>query len=125
MQSLFFTLVFVFFASTLPISFSDLLAELNLEWSRCCPILAAFLFVGHACSTLEVPAPAFGGGLLPMMPNDSQKCVNSLMSRNIRIPQPNDTCDTVLCFCGIQPTTETPLAPTWPPQPNDFFFNHF
>lgn len=41
-----------------------------------------------------------------MMPDDSQKCVNSLqtslLSRNIRIPQPNATCDAILCFCGIR-----------------------
>ncbi|KAK4255433.1 hypothetical protein QN277_008436 [Acacia crassicarpa] len=143
MQSLFFTLVSVFFASTLPMSFAGLLAEpvtvpafpvqsqtptcrldlskelfggvsdacgKNLDRSRCCPVLAAWLFAAHARSALEVPAPApapaSGGDLLPMMPDDSQKCVNSLQdsltSRNIRIPQPNATCDAVLCFCGIR-----------------------
>lgn len=85
----------------------------NLDRSRCCPVLAAWLFAAHARSALEVPAPAPspesaapGGDLLPMMPDDSQKCVNSLQdslaSRNIRIPQPNATCDAVLCFCGIR-----------------------
>ncbi|KAL0444203.1 UNVERIFIED_CONTAM: putative GPI-anchored protein [Sesamum latifolium] len=43
---------------------------------------------------------------MPMMPDDSQKCVNSLQnsltSRNIHIPQPNASCDAVLCFCGIR-----------------------
>ncbi|XP_043710326.1 uncharacterized GPI-anchored protein At4g28100-like [Telopea speciosissima] len=41
-----------------------------------------------------------------MMPDDSQKCVNSLqtslLSRNIHIPQPNATCDTIVCFYGIR-----------------------
>ncbi|EYU24846.1 hypothetical protein MIMGU_mgv1a013501mg [Erythranthe guttata] len=41
-----------------------------------------------------------------MMPDDSQRCVNSLQSsltsRNIHIPQPNASCDAVLCFCGIR-----------------------
>lgn len=80
----------------------------DLDRSRCCPVLAAWLFAAHARSALEVsaPAPAASGDLLPMMPDDSQKCVNSLqdslLSRNIRIPQPNATCDAVLCFCGIR-----------------------
>ncbi|KAK9924659.1 hypothetical protein M0R45_033013 [Rubus argutus] len=80
----------------------------DLDRSRCCPVLAAWLFAAHARSALEVssaPAPSAGGDL-PMMPDDSQKCVNSLqtslLSRNIRIPQPNATCDAILCFCGIR-----------------------
>ncbi|XP_062009579.1 uncharacterized GPI-anchored protein At4g28100 [Rosa rugosa] len=80
----------------------------NLDRSRCCPVLAAWLFAAHARSALEIssaPAPSAGGDL-PMMPDDAQKCVNSLqtslLSRNIRIPQPNATCDAILCFCGIR-----------------------
>ncbi|XP_050384065.1 uncharacterized GPI-anchored protein At4g28100 [Argentina anserina] len=81
----------------------------NLDRSRCCPVLAAWLFAAHARSALEIssaPAPSSAAGDLPMMPDDSQKCVNSLqtslLSRNIRIPQPNATCDAILCFCGIR-----------------------
>ncbi|GMN61208.1 hypothetical protein TIFTF001_030297 [Ficus carica] len=87
----------------------------DLDRSRCCPVLAAWLFAAHARSALEVspaaaaPSPSEaegGGGELPMMPDDSQKCVNSLqsslLSRNIRIPQPNASCDAILCFCGIR-----------------------
>ncbi|KAF5948401.1 hypothetical protein HYC85_014358 [Camellia sinensis] len=79
----------------------------NLDRSRCCPVLAAWLFAAHARSALQVSAavpPASSD--LPMMPDDSQKCVNSLQSslqsRNINIPQPNASCDAVLCFCGIR-----------------------
>lgn len=79
----------------------------NLDRSRCCPVLAAWLFAAHARSALEVPAAAPPTSSdLPMMPDDSQKCVNSLQSslqsRNIHIPQPNASCDAVLCFCGIR-----------------------
>ncbi|KAK9285882.1 hypothetical protein L1049_025083 [Liquidambar formosana] len=81
----------------------------NLDRSRCCPVLAAWLFAAHARSALQVPAPAPAAEAssdLPMMPDDSQKCVNSLqtslVSRNIHIPQPNASCDAVLCFCGIR-----------------------
>ncbi|KAL1325114.1 hypothetical protein HN51_035209 [Arachis hypogaea] len=87
----------------------------NLDRSRCCPVLAAWLFAAHARSALQLPPPApapspssssSSSGELPMMPDDSQKCVNSLqdslVSRNIRIPQPNASCDAILCFCGIR-----------------------
>ncbi|GAB2274838.1 hypothetical protein Dimus_009612 [Dionaea muscipula] len=79
----------------------------NLDWSRCCPVLAAWLFAAHARSALQIsPQTSSSSSDLPMMPDDSQKCVNSLHSsllkRNIRIPQPNATCDAVLCFCGIR-----------------------
>ncbi|KAK3016810.1 hypothetical protein RJ639_007429 [Escallonia herrerae] len=78
----------------------------NLDRSRCCPVLAAWLFAAHARSALQVPALAPASSDMPMMPDDSQKCVNSLQSslqsRNIHIPQPNASCDAVLCFCGIR-----------------------
>lgn len=78
----------------------------NLDRSRCCPVLAAWLFAAHARSALQISAPAPASADLPMMPDDSQKCVNSLQSslqsRNIYIPQPNATCDAILCFCGIR-----------------------
>lgn len=51
------------------------------------------------------PSPS-APGELPMVPDDSQKCVNSLqsalVSKNVHLPQPNATCDAVLCFCGIR-----------------------
>ncbi|XP_057955041.1 uncharacterized GPI-anchored protein At4g28100 [Malania oleifera] len=80
----------------------------SLDRSRCCPVLAAWLFAAHARSALQVasPAPADASSELPMMPDDSQKCVSSLQSslqsRNIQILQPNATCDAILCFCGIR-----------------------
>lgn len=78
----------------------------NLDRSRCCPVLAAWLFAAHARSALQVTAAAPVSSDLPMMPDDSQKCVNTLQSsledRNIHIPQPNNSCDAVLCFCGIR-----------------------
>ncbi|KAF5746009.1 hypothetical protein HS088_TW06G00174 [Tripterygium wilfordii] len=79
----------------------------NLDRSRCCPVLEAWVFAAHARSALQVPAPAPAAEPdLPMMPDDSQRCVNSLqsalLSKNVRIPQPNATCDPILCFCGIR-----------------------
>ncbi|OWM78604.1 uncharacterized GPI-anchored protein At4g28100-like [Punica granatum] len=87
----------------------------NLDRSRCCPVLAAWLFAAHARSALQLPAPAPSpspsaasvyGDDMPMMPDDSQKCVDSLqsalVSKNVRLPQANASCDAILCFCGIR-----------------------
>ncbi|GKV11381.1 hypothetical protein SLEP1_g22644 [Rubroshorea leprosula] len=85
----------------------------NLDRSRCCPVLAAWLFAAYAKSALELPAPAPAPAPAepvqpdqPMMPDDSQKCVESLqsalLSKRIKLPQPNASCDTILCFCGIR-----------------------
>ncbi|KAE8662179.1 equilibrative nucleotide transporter 3-like [Hibiscus syriacus] len=55
---------------------------------------------------LEVSALAPAAPELPMMPDDSQKCVNTLqkalVSKRVRIPQPNASCDAIVCFCGIR-----------------------
>ncbi|GMI99670.1 ENDODERMIS7 [Hibiscus trionum] len=76
----------------------------DLDRSRCCPVLAAWLYAAHARYALEVSAPAQPEQ--PMMPDDSQKCVNSLqnalVSKGIKIPQPNASCDAIICFCGIR-----------------------
>ncbi|KAJ4975850.1 hypothetical protein NE237_000956 [Protea cynaroides] len=53
---------------------------LNLDRSRCCPVLAAWLFAAHARSALQT----------------------SLASRDIHIPQANASCDAIICFCGIR-----------------------
>ncbi|KAK4787633.1 hypothetical protein SAY86_011466 [Trapa natans] len=83
----------------------------NLDRSRCCPVLAAWLFAAHARYALQItpaaaPSPTAAPEEQPMVPDDSQKCVNSLQSalvdKNIHLPQPNATCDAVLCFCGIR-----------------------
>ncbi|GKU96594.1 hypothetical protein SLE2022_051010 [Rubroshorea leprosula] len=83
----------------------------NLDRSRCCPVLAAWLYAAHSKSALELPAPAPAPvdsiqPDQPMMPDDSQKCVNSLQSallnKSVKLSQPNASCDAILCFCGIR-----------------------
>ncbi|KAK8714793.1 hypothetical protein V6N13_042142 [Hibiscus sabdariffa] len=78
----------------------------DLDRSRCCPVLAAWLYAAHARYALEVSAPAPAQPEQPMVPDDSQKCVNSLqnalVSKRVKIPQPNVSCDAVICFCGIR-----------------------
>ncbi|CAA7394654.1 unnamed protein product [Spirodela intermedia] len=83
-----------------------------LDRRRCCPVLAAWLFAAHAGAAFEARPPSSFSGPgepdsdLPMIPDDSQRCVdslqNSLRSRNIHLAGPNATCDAVLCFCGIR-----------------------
>ncbi|XP_042448261.1 uncharacterized GPI-anchored protein At4g28100-like [Zingiber officinale] len=90
---------------------NDACARGGLGRSRCCPVLAAWLFAAHARYALELRPPldaaqGLAGADGPMMPDDNQKCVDSLQSalelRGIRLPRANATCDTVLCFCGIR-----------------------
>lgn len=82
----------------------------NIDRSRCCPVLAAWLYAAHARKALDVNVNTNSSILTtttsPMIPDDSQKCVSSLQmslqSRNIHIPQPNASCDAIICFCGIR-----------------------
>ncbi|CAN8326208.1 unnamed protein product [Cochlearia groenlandica] len=82
----------------------------NLDRSRCCPVLAAWLFAAHARSALQLPAPAPSPESSdpdePMKPDDSQRCVDTmqsaLLTKHVKIPQTNSTCDPILCFCGIR-----------------------
>ncbi|KAJ3670294.1 hypothetical protein LUZ60_010618 [Juncus effusus] len=82
----------------------------GLDRSRCCPVLAAWLFAAHARSALEISSPsddvASYGEDGPMVPYDNQKCVDALQEaldkKGVELPKPNSTCDTVICFCGIR-----------------------
>lgn len=82
-----------------------------LDRARCCPVLAAWLFAAHSRSALQLPSPSSthssdSNDILPIVPDDSQRCVDALQAsldaRRIRLPRPNATCDTVICFCGIR-----------------------
>ncbi|KAJ4745316.1 GPI-anchored protein [Rhynchospora pubera] len=85
-------------------------AAATLDRGRCCPVLAAWLFAAHARSALEVSDPPADvssyGEDGPMVPYDNQKCVDALQEaldkKGVKLSRPNDTCDTVLCFCGIR-----------------------
>ncbi|PNX98423.1 putative GPI-anchored protein [Trifolium pratense] len=76
--------------------------------SRCCPVLAAWLYSAYS-------ATALGGGLehghtssydMPLLPDDSETCESdlgkALKLRGIQLFQPNETCDLVYCYCGIR-----------------------
>ena len=77
----------------------------NLDRSRCYPVLVAWNYAAHAKTSLQVNSSSVSE-VMSMMLDELKKCVNSLRSslliRNIHIPQPNASCDAVICFCGIR-----------------------
>ena len=88
-------------------------ADKDLHHSRCCPVLAAWLYSAYS-------AAALSGGMqherasqghttsydMPLLPDDSETCVSdlgkALKVRGIQLVQPNETCDVVYCYCGIR-----------------------
>lgn len=88
-------------------------ADKDLHRSRCCPVLAAWLYSAYSVTAL-------GGGMqherasqshttsydMPLLPDDSETCVSdlgkALKVRGIQLVQPNETCDVVYCYCGIR-----------------------
>lgn len=89
--------------------------DMELHRSRCCPVLAAWLYsaysstalgmVGHRHSSVHGHATSVYD-MMPLLPDDSETCVNELGKalevRGIELTKPNDTCDVVYCFCGIR-----------------------
>ncbi|XP_022735477.1 uncharacterized GPI-anchored protein At4g28100-like [Durio zibethinus] len=85
----------------------------QLHPSRCCPVLAAWLYAAYSATALGragrvVPAVA---GLtpsydMPLLPDDSETCVDdlgkALRQKGIELAKPNETCDVVYCYCGIR-----------------------
>ncbi|CAJ1936661.1 unnamed protein product [Sphenostylis stenocarpa] len=88
-------------------------ADKDLHRSRCCPVLAAWLYSAYSTTALS-------GGMkherasqghttsydMPLLPDDSETCVSdlgkALKVRGIQLVQPNETCDVVYCYCGIR-----------------------
>jgi hypothetical protein len=81
----------------------------ELRRSRCCPVLAAWLYSAYSETALGVG----GGGApqtmsydLPLLPDDSETCVDglekALRNKGIDLVKPNETCDVVYCYCGIR-----------------------
>ncbi|BAU02716.1 hypothetical protein LR48_Vigan10g033400 [Vigna angularis] len=89
--------------------------DMELHRSRCCPVLAAWLYsaysstalgmVGHRHSSVHGHATSVYD-MMPLLPDDSETCVNELGKalevRGIELTKPNETCDVVYCFCGIR-----------------------
>ncbi|XP_073271777.1 uncharacterized GPI-anchored protein At4g28100-like [Primulina huaijiensis] len=80
--------------------------------TRCCPVLAAWLYSAYSrtalsslakAKPLQQQSPAYE---MPVLPDDSENCVDSLEkalgNRGIELGRPNETCDVVYCYCGIR-----------------------
>ncbi|KAL6552514.1 hypothetical protein OROHE_007878 [Orobanche hederae] len=82
----------------------------QLHHSRCCPVLAAWLYsayskTGLRATTAKTP-PQSASYDMPVLPGDSETCVDTLekalSNRGVKLHNPNDTCDVVYCYCGIR-----------------------
>lgn len=85
----------------------------QLHRSRCCPVLAAWLYAAYSATALQragragvVPGRTAPSYDLPLLPDDSETCVSNLdqalNQRGIELMKPNETCDVVYCYCGIR-----------------------
>ncbi|KAL8478672.1 hypothetical protein ACS0TY_030523 [Phlomoides rotata] len=81
----------------------------QLHRSRCCPVLAAWLYSAYSETGLSPTAkspPQTAAYDLPVLPDDSETCVDALEkamgNRGIELRRPNETCDVVYCYCGIR-----------------------
>ncbi|KAG6672970.1 hypothetical protein I3842_16G086500 [Carya illinoinensis] len=88
----------------------------ELRRSRCCPVLAAWLYAAYSATALSrasrvgaAVAASHGSNNsydLPLLPDDSETCVDdfgkTLKAKGIELERPNATCDVVYCYCGIR-----------------------
>ncbi|OAY46545.1 uncharacterized GPI-anchored protein At4g28100 [Manihot esculenta] len=81
----------------------------QLHKSRCCPVLAAWLYSAYSATALGRAGRVAGhttSSYLPLLPDDSETCVDdlgkALKQKGIELVKPNETCDLVYCYCGIR-----------------------
>lgn len=81
----------------------------QLHRSRCCPVLATWLYSAYSATALSrasVSTTPVASYDMPLLPDDSETCVDdlgkALKGRGIELARPNMTCDLVYCFCGIR-----------------------
>ncbi|GFP86227.1 uncharacterized GPI-anchored protein at4g28100 [Phtheirospermum japonicum] len=87
----------------------------QLHRSRCCPVLAAWLYSAYAETGLglttattaaKAPSSQTTPFDMPDLPDDSETCVNNLEKalgdKGVFLQKPNETCDVVFCYCGIR-----------------------
>ncbi|XP_060169027.1 uncharacterized GPI-anchored protein At4g28100-like [Lycium barbarum] len=78
--------------------------------TRCCPVLAAWLYSAYSRTALHkaiAKFPQYSTSVeMPVLPDDSETCVSSfgkaLENRGIELVKSNETCDVVYCYCGIR-----------------------
>ncbi|XP_031104541.1 uncharacterized GPI-anchored protein At4g28100-like [Ipomoea triloba] len=80
-----------------------------LHRTRCCPVLAAWLYSAYSTTALQRATskiPQTTTFDMPVLPDDSETCVDSLEkalgNKGIELVKPNQTCDLVYCYCGIR-----------------------
>ncbi|KAL9374983.1 hypothetical protein Peur_031862 [Populus x canadensis] len=86
----------------------------HLRRTRCCPVLAAWLYSAYSATALSrankvIPSTDTGRSPsydMPLLPDDSETCVDGLSKglkeKGIELFKPNETCDVVYCYCGIR-----------------------
>ncbi|KAF7819956.1 putative GPI-anchored protein [Senna tora] len=86
----------------------------ELHRSRCCPVLAAWLYSAYSATALGNRKPQsphhqtapYDNYDMPLLPDDSETCVSdlgkALRGRGMDLFQPNESCDAVYCYCGIR-----------------------
>lgn len=93
-------------------------ADKELHHSRCCPVLAAWLYFAYSATSLRQSSQGHSHSHshtltttsssydMPLLPDDSETCVNDLEKalkvKGIELIRPNETCDVVYCYCGIR-----------------------
>ncbi|KAK7271205.1 hypothetical protein RJT34_26912 [Clitoria ternatea] len=82
---------------------------MELHKSRCCPVLAAWLYSAYSATALAIARHGHVSSsydMMPLLPDDSETCVSelgkALKVRGIEVNKPNETCDVVYCYCGIR-----------------------
>lgn len=85
----------------------------QLHRTRCCPVLAAWLYAAYSRTALERATTSNRAREttssevdMPLLPDDSETCVDTLekalANKGVSLAQPNETCDSVYCYCGIR-----------------------
>ncbi|KAK4362024.1 hypothetical protein RND71_017265 [Anisodus tanguticus] len=82
----------------------------QVHQTRCCPVLAAWLYSAYSKAALHravTKLPQSSSFVdMPVLPDDSERCVDfvekALGNRGIELVKPNETCDVVYCYCGIR-----------------------
>ncbi|XP_065850395.1 uncharacterized GPI-anchored protein At4g28100 [Euphorbia lathyris] len=79
----------------------------ELQKSRCCPVLAAWLYSAYSATALGSSRRVAQAAIdLPLLPDDSETCVDdlgkALRAKGVELIKPNETCDVVYCYCGIR-----------------------
>ncbi|CAN7117686.1 unnamed protein product [Brassica rapa subsp. narinosa] len=89
----------------------------KLHRAKCCPVLGAWLYSAYSTTALSRSLPSSSSAAsrnattpgeedMPLLPDDSETCVDglekSLRRRGIELQRQNETCDVAYCYCGIR-----------------------